>query len=887
MRLKALHLRNIASIIEADIDFEKDLSNRVTGDPASIFLISGDTGAGKSVILDGIAMALFMTTPRINSVEGKQHNLFNNGMRESISTNDIRQYTRIGISPKDESYSEVEFTGNDNIEYKARLSLGISRNHTFKNMVWAVKRGDDDWITKKTSTKEIITEAIGLSFEQFCRIAMLAQGQFAEFLTGKKSERQEILEQLTGTEHFSAYGKAINDIYKRADAEKKAKQAGYDAELSHVLSEETLQELDDDLEVFTKQLSYANLEVEHSSKALSTRMNINRWTSELNEVRIQMKEVEQVMNSDSYSKAVKLISDWEETAEARANLVNLKSTQKAITEEEINLSRSSEELQKLVGGEPSLQDLDLKAITENIKLLTDRKNTLHSLSEGLLSADRESKWLIATEEEIQRETELLERLRNNKELAEEAFKKAESEYHDVNIKFSTLAAGLDDTLVRLRAQMHVNGAEMCPLCGQKINEHISTTAFEETLKPFKEMESMSRENLEAKRKESKKAGKNYDTLKGSLDEKINGRLGYKRRKEVFDQTAAMLYTKASELGINRGEEAQEQIQAALKEVEFQTKKMESLQKTVSNIEKSRAALIHLREGEERYLAVVKESGRNIKILEEIENRKEAYHPAKRLVNETGSKIKTLAGSASTLERQIEKSLVDFAPGEDHMDLSHLEEWKVESDDRRTYILTQMAEIRSRLEENDKNQRKLKICAKELNEATERYNKWAILNSHFGDYRFRALVQTYILRPLLNNANVYLRKITDRYTLTCDEQNDHLAILVHDNYNKGQVRSATVLSGGERFMVSLALSLALSSLNKQGMNVNILFIDEGFGTLDEHSLDSVMTTLERLQDIAGQTHRRVGIISHREELAERIPVQISVVKQGEGRSRIIV
>ena len=600
-----------------------------------------------------------------------------------------------------------------------------------------------------------------------------------------------------------------------------------------------------------------------------------------------VREVEQVMNSDSYSKAVKLISDWEETAEARANLVNLKSTQKAITEEEINLSRNSEELQKLVGGEPSLQDLDLKAITENIKLLTDRKNTLHSLSEGLLSADRESKWLIATEEEIQRETELLERLRNNKELAEEAFKKAESEYHDVNIKFSTLAAGLDDTLVRLRAQMHVNGAEMCPLCGQKINEHISTTAFEETLKPFKEMESMSRENLEAKRKESKKAGKNYDTLKGSLDEKINGRLGYKRRKEVFDQTAAMLYTKASELGINRGEEAQEQIQAALKGVEFQTKKMESLQKTVSNIEKSRAALIHLREGEERYLAVVKESGRNIKILEEIENRKEAYHPAKRLVNETGSKIKTLAGSASTLERQIEKSLVDFAPGEDHMDLSHLEEWKVESDDRRTYILTQMAEIRSRLEENDKNQRKLKICAKELNEATERYNKWAILNSHFGDYRFRALVQTYILRPLLNNANVYLRKITDRYTLTCDEQNDHLAILVHDNYNKGQVRSATVLSGGERFMVSLALSLALSSLNKQGMNVNILFIDEGFGTLDEHSLDSVMTTLERLQDIAGQTHRRVGIISHREELAERIPVQISVVKQGEGRSRIIV
>jgi DNA repair exonuclease SbcCD ATPase subunit len=70
-----------------------------------------------------------------------------------------------------------------------------------------------------------------------------------------------------------------------------------------------------------------------------------------------------------------------------------------------------------------------------------------------------------------------------------------------------------------------------------------------------------------------------------------------------------------------------------------------------------------------------------------------------------------------------------------------------------------------------------------------------------------------------------------------------------------------------------------------MNVNILFIDEGFGTLDEKSLDSVMSTLEKLQEIAGQSDRRVGIISHREELDERIPVQIRVVKRGEGRSQV--
>ena len=150
-----------------------------------------------------------------------------------------------------------------------------------------------------------------------------------------------------------------------------------------------------------------------------------------------------------------------------------------------------------------------------------------------------------------------------------------------------------------------------------------------------------------------------------------------------------------------------------------------------------------------------------------------------------------------------------------------------------------------------------------------------------------MVQTHILRPLLNNANIYLEQITDRYKLTCSEENERLAILVMDRYNKDAVRSATVLSGGERFMVSLALSLALSSLNRPDFNVNILFIDEGFGTLDEKSLDSVMSTLEKLQAIAGQSNRRVGIISHREELNERIRTQIRVTRHGEGRTDCLI
>ena len=197
----------------------------------------------------------------------------------------------------------------------------------------------------------------------------------------------------------------------------------------------------------------------------------------------------------------------------------------------------------------------------------------------------------------------------------------------------------------------------------------------------------------------------------------------------------------------------------------------------------------------------------------------------------------------------------------------------------------IAANRKQLDTNAENLQRLAVAQQAFESSKQTYLLWDKLNSHFGGTHFRTLVQTYILRPLLINANIYLEQITDRYTLTCSEDNDKLSILVLDRYNKDEIRSVTVLSGGERFMVSLALSLALSSLNRQDLNVNILFIDEGFGTLDQKSLDSVMSTLNKLQLIAGQSNRRVGIISHREELLERIHTQIRVIPHGEGRSRI--
>ena len=128
MKIRKLHIRNIASIEQGDIDFGNGLRDAVNGETAPLFLISGDTGAGKTVILDCISMALYKKTPRLDSVTNITKNDYVNAEGETLRVASIEQYTRLGISERDPSYSEVEFEGNDGVIYHARLTLGMHRS---------------------------------------------------------------------------------------------------------------------------------------------------------------------------------------------------------------------------------------------------------------------------------------------------------------------------------------------------------------------------------------------------------------------------------------------------------------------------------------------------------------------------------------------------------------------------------------------------------------------------------------------------------------------------------------------------------------------------------------------------------------------------------------
>ena len=156
------------------------------------------------------------------------------------------------------------------------------------------------------------------------------------------------------------------------------------------------------------------------------------------------------------------------------------------------------------------------------------------------------------------------------------------------------------------------------------------------------------------------------------------------------------------------------------------------------------------------------------------------------------------------------------------------------------------------------------------------SKWKRLSEIFGSAegkKFKEIAQSYILLQLLENANHYLRQFTARYELTT--QPGSLVILINDKEDGDVSRPANTLSGGESFMVSLALALGLSSLNRNNFTPDTLFIDEGFGTLSGDCLNTVIETLEVLHSIG---NRRVGIISHVNELYERITTRIEVKKR---------
>jgi exonuclease SbcC len=223
-------------------------------------------------------------------------------------------------------------------------------------------------------------------------------------------------------------------------------------------------------------------------------------------------------------------------------------------------------------------------------------------------------------------------------------------------------------------------------------------------------------------------------------------------------------------------------------------------------------------------------------------------------------------------------------------IEQLSTFFAESKEKWEALTENLGRISQLLEDDEKTRKKFKTEQTELNRLKKDQLLWKTMNDLIGDSygnKFSNFVQDLTLEQLIGYANKRLSEFTDRYVLdipTADEAEKSDTLKIFDTYMGNARRSVKTLSGGETFLVSLAMAFALSDIASRNVKIESLFIDEGFGTLDPETLDQAITILEKMQN---EGDRSVGVISHVGALKERITTQIQLEKSSLGHSQIRV
>ena len=236
---------------------------------------------------------------------------------------------------------------------------------------------------------------------------------------------------------------------------------------------------------------------------------------------------------------------------------------------------------------------------------------------------------------------------------------------------------------------------------------------------------------------------------------------------------------------------------------------------------------------------------------------------------------------STLEKDIKElskkdTKVDSSLDQINLTISELEK-------ERDHVIEKVGEIGTKLKRDKDDRKKISDKEEEIKKLNASYDKWSMMKKLIGDANgnnFANFAQGLTLQNLLVYANRRLKNLSDRYLLDKTSQEETLNVI--DQYQGNIRRAVSTLSGGESFLISLALALSLSDMASKNVSLDSLFIDEGFGTLDQETLEIAINTLEKLQS---ESQKTVGVISHVAALKERINVQIVLNKNPQGYSEI--
>ncbi|TAE04581.1 MAG: ATP-binding cassette family protein, partial [Bacteroidetes bacterium] len=218
-------------------------------------------------------------------------------------------------------------------------------------------------------------------------------------------------------------------------------------------------------------------------------------------------------------------------------------------------------------------------------------------------------------------------------------------------------------------------------------------------------------------------------------------------------------------------------------------------------------------------------------------------------------------------------------------LENIENQVVELKKLQKELQQNIGKISEQLRQHEKLEQEFADLQQKIDVLKQKHHRWEQLNALIGSAdgkKFKIFAQSLTLAKLVGLANRHLEKLNVRYKIR-KNPNESMELLIIDTYQADHVRSMKTLSGGESFLVSLALALGLSDLASRHTNIDSLFIDEGFGTLDQDTLQMVLGTLANLQ----ASGKMVGIISHVEGLKEAISTKIHVKKLAGGVSTIEV
>lgn len=856
---------------EENVDFTRFGEN-------GIFLVTGDTGAGKTTIFDAISFALY------GEASGGKERREGRGFRSDYAGAEEKTYVEFRFSQRGKTY---RITRNPSYLRKSKRGDNMTEEGA-SVFLECMDTGEQYDRTDEANSK--ILEIIGLDRTQFAQTVMIAQGDFLRILNTKSSDRGKIFQKIFDTTLYFRIQEEVgrrDSQYKRQNDElfveirtnsEKIKLFGGSEEREEKLrtlqkEEHNAKLLQPELLEYVREGKLRAKEQEKKLTALEGEIReLVRREEEGRQIEKQLealrKERERLDKLKMQSEAMQIVKEKLEAAGRAATVF--------LSEQEYKkacLSRKEEKEQRKQFQEKKKQaEEKLKKCEKDYEEYRKKK------------AEREQ-WPIQKEqlkeallllEEYKEVEQSYDKKREEARTYQEQESLANENYRRMRDTYFAGSAGI--------LSKELTDGKPCPVCGS--TEHPSPAVLTDDF-PTKEEVDLAEEKYRQADKQLREAAESIAGMKTSLTE-----LEKQLKKANVDKECPPeeLSDKISEL-----ERKCEEYDNALDELERlrETCRNEAVELETSVKEADRRITrLEAEETESRkqYEAALQENR-----FASEEEYKKALLPKEEEAKlrpelETYQKERTEAeGAVKTLEKETEKC--------QPVDLTENRKAQEEKEQRKQELKSEQEKLCSA---NDINEKCLDFLAKKLKEKKALDEKWTVvhdLNDTFNGKKkgqekmsLETYVQRYYFKQVIAAANKRLTVMTEgNFVLRCKEEaKNHRAQTGLDldvfDRNTAKWRDVSTLSGGESFMASLALALGLSDVVQEhngGIRLDSMFIDEGFGTLDEQSLRQALNLLDKLAD----GKRLIGIISHVEELRNRIDNKL-IIEKGISGSRIV-